>query len=85
MELTELKNKIISSFKGTQKDLQEILSLVEKDKSVFPFNQFEHLLCGLMHKGGLSYEKYLEIRTEYISKNPNLWIFEISAPRGFGE
>jgi len=27
----------------------------------------------------------LEIRTEYISENPNLWIFEISAPRGFGE
>ena len=22
---------------------------------------------------------------EYISENPNLWIFEISAPRGFGE
>ncbi len=27
----------------------------------------------------------MEIRSEYISKNPNLWIFEISAPRGFGE
>ena len=25
------------------------------------------------------------IRAEYISANPNLWIFEISAPRGFGE
>ncbi len=27
----------------------------------------------------------MEIRNEYISQNPNLWIFEISAPRGFGE
>ena len=30
-------------------------------------------------------DQYLEIRAEYISENPNLWIFEISAPRGFGE
>ncbi len=28
---------------------------------------------------------YLEIRSEYISENTNLWIFEISAPRYFGE
>ena len=33
----------------------------------------------------MSYKQYIEIRTEYISENPNLWIFEISAPRGFGK
>ncbi len=33
----------------------------------------------------MSFEQYMEIRTEYIRTNPNLWIFEISAPRGFGE
>jgi hypothetical protein len=38
-----------------------------------------------MEKGELSYEQYIDIRTEYIDANPNLWIFEISAPRGFGE
>lgn len=38
-----------------------------------------------MEKKGLTYEQYLDIRTEYINANPNLWIFEISAPRGFGE
>ncbi len=27
----------------------------------------------------------MDIRSEYISENPNLWVFEISAPRGFGE
>ncbi len=27
----------------------------------------------------------MDNRTECISANPNLWIFEISAPRGFGE
>jgi hypothetical protein len=39
----------------------------------------------LIENGGLTYEQYIDIRTEYISTNPNLWIFEISAPRGFGE
>ena len=33
----------------------------------------------------MTYEQYVEIRSDYISENPNLWIFEISAPRGFGE
>lgn len=85
MELLELKNSICESFTGSQSDLCEVLRIVEEDRSVFPFNEYEHLICNLIEKGGLSYEQYLEIRTEYIAENPNLWIFEISAPRGFGE
>ncbi len=45
----------------------------------------ETSVCNLIEKNGLTYEQYLEIRTEYVAQNPNLWIFEISAPRGFGE
>lgn len=85
MELTELKDRIISSFRGTNDDLQSVLQMVEADKSIYPFNAYEHLICSLINKNGLTYNQYLEIRTEYISENPNLWIFEISAPRGFGE
>lgn len=85
MELSELKTKIIESFAGSAKDLEEVLQMVEDDQSIFPFNEYEHLICNLIEKGGLSYEQYIDIRTEYISANPNLWIFEISAPRGFGE
>ena len=85
MELTELRDRIISSFTGTQDDLEEVLAIVEQDQAIFPFNEYEHLICNLIEKGGMSYEEYIEIRTEYISENPNLWIFEISAPRGFGE
>ena len=33
----------------------------------------------------MTFDEYLEIRTDYIDKNPNLWVFEISAPRTFGE
>ena len=85
MELTELKDRIINSFDGSKSDLADVLAMIDKDEAVFPFNEYEHLICNLIDKGNITYDQYLEIRTEYISENPNLWIFEISAPRGFGE
>lgn len=85
MELSELKNKICDSFQGESERLRRILELVEDDYSVFPFNDYEHLICRLIDNGGLTFQRYLDIRNEYISENPNLWLFEISAPRGFGE
>lgn len=85
MELTELKDRITSAFTGSREDLEEVLAIIEKDHSIFPFNEYEHLICNLINKGGLTYEQYIEIRMEYVSENPNLWLFEISAPRGFGE
>lgn len=85
MELIDLKNKIIKSFVGNESDLGKILDIVERDVSIFPFNQYEHLLHHMINVDGITFEKYVEIRREYIRLNPNLWIFEISAPRGFGE
>ena len=85
MELTELKDKIAYSFTGTKEDLATVLEMIEEDQSIFPFNEYERLFCNLINKGGLTFEQYIDIRTEYISENPNLWIFEISAPRGVGE
>lgn len=85
MELTELKDRICESFSGNMEDLEKILYLVEQDHSVFPFNEYEHLICHLIEIDGLTFQQYIDIRNEYISENPNLWIFEISAPRGFGE
>ena len=85
MELSELKNRIISSFSGSEKDLMDVLQMIEDDGAVYPFNEYEHLIISLIEKKGLTYEQYIDIRTEYINSNPNLWIFEISAPRGFGE
>lgn len=85
MELIELRNKIQASFTGPKAELDAIVAVVEQDIAVFPFNQYEHLICTLISKSSLTYQKYIEIRTEYINENPNLWIFEISAPRGFGE
>ena len=37
MELTELKNRIVQVFSGSQTELARILEIVEKDRAVFPF------------------------------------------------
>ena len=85
MELIELKDRIVNSFSGAQDDLARILFEIESDHSVFPFNEYEYLICQLINSGGITFQNYVDIRNEYIAENPNLWIFEISAPRGFGE
>ena len=85
MELSELKSRIIEAFTGSSSDLEQVLQLVDEDKSIFPFNEYEHLICNLINRGGLKYSQYIDIRSDYMRENPNLWIYEISAPRGFGE
>jgi hypothetical protein len=45
MELTELRDKIIAAFKGTKAQLAEVLSLIEDDTSVFPFNEYEYSIA----------------------------------------
>jgi len=85
MELIELKNRLCEYFTGSKDDLNLLLDIIAQDKSIFPFNEYEHLICHMLDCRGLTFEIYMDIRSEYISQNPNLWIFEISAPRGFGE
>ncbi len=85
MELTELKDRIIAAYKGAKEDLVQILEMVEQDKAVFPFNEYELMLNTFIAKQTITYEQYLDIRAEYMAHNRNLWVFEISAPRGFGE
>lgn len=85
MDLIDLKNRIIACYSGEQDDLELLLALVEEDKAIFPFNEYEHLIYYMLGRGNMTFQQYLDLRNEYISENPNLWIFEISAPRGFGE
>lgn len=53
--------------------------------SVYPFNEYEFIISSLLGLKKITIDDYLEIRDEYISRNMYLYIFEISAPRGFGE
>ena len=53
--------------------------------SVYPFNEFESIISTLLGKDLLSLEDYYEMRDSYMERNCFLYIFEIGAPRTFGE
>ncbi len=53
--------------------------------SVFPFNEYEYIISTLLALDRLTLDEYYELRDEYISRNMFLYIFEITAPRTFGE
>jgi hypothetical protein len=53
--------------------------------SVYPFNEYEFVISHLLAADILSLQDYYELRNEYIERNFYLYLFEISAPRDFGE
>ena len=53
--------------------------------SVYPFNEYEYIIAALFAANKLTHDEYIELRDAYISRNMFLYIFEIGAPRGFGE
>jgi hypothetical protein len=63
----------------------EVKARLESLVSVYPFNEFEYLIATLLGAGALSLDGYHELREDYIARNLYLYVFEISAPRGFGE
>jgi hypothetical protein len=66
-------------------DEDQIRSRLDTLVSVYPFNEYEYLISHLLAKDVLTLDQYLELRDNYIARNLYLYIFEISAPRGFGE
>lgn len=53
--------------------------------SVYPFNEYEYIISHLLAMDVLDLDAYVALRDEYIARNMFLYIFEISAPRTFGE
>jgi hypothetical protein len=53
--------------------------------SVYPFNEFEYIIAALFAADKLTHDEYVELRDAYIARNMFLYVFEIGAPRGFGE
>ena len=53
--------------------------------SVYPFSEFEYIISHLLAAKRLTLNEYHEIRNDYIDRNLYLYLFEISAPRGYGE
>lgn len=66
-------------------DSDEIYERLEHLVSVYPFNEYEYMISTLLGRNKLDLDGYYALRDEYIERNMYLYIFEISAPRGFGE
>lgn len=63
----------------------EFRSKLEDLKSVYPFSEYEYVISHLLAAKKLTLDEYYELRDDYIDRNLYLYLFEISAPRGFGE
>lgn len=58
---------------------------LEELYSVYPFNKFEYVISHLIAEDIVSLNQYLMMRAEYLQRNKYLYVFEITAPRTFGE
>lgn len=74
-------NELISELE----DADDILARLAELISVYPFNEYEYMISTLLGRGKLCLDDYYELRDDYIARNLYLYVFEISAPRGFGE
>lgn len=66
-------------------DAAAIRTRLDNLVSVYPFNEYEFIISHLLASDVLSLDDYYELRDEYLARNMFLYIFEISAPRTFGE
>lgn len=79
--LQEELNNFLKNIPEEKKIRERIESLV----SIYPFNEYEYIICTLLAMNVLTLDDYYELRNNYINRNFFLYIFEIGAPRSFGE
>ena len=84
--LTKELTKHINEF-NKKKDTNSCLDQEFLDNlySVYPFNKFEYILSHLISEKIITLQNYLNIRNSYLNRNKYLYVFEITAPRTFGE
>lgn len=75
--------RLVSELDNLKRD--DILQRLDDLVSVYPFNEYEFLISSLMGYDKISLDDYHELREDYIARNFFLYVFEISAPRGFGK
>ena len=84
--MQDLRTKLEAIVASLPAEMQEqIRQQSSSSVSVYPFNPTESLLSNLLGMQAISLQQYYDLRAEYVARNRYLSIFEISAPRGFGE
>lgn len=82
--MEKLRSKL-DDLTATLPNAEAFRSSLDELVSVYPFNEYEYIIAALLAAGKLTHGEYIELRDAYIARNMFLYIFEISAPRGFGE
>lgn len=83
--ISELKSKIIEMKNLTNNSIDLSDKRLDDLYSVYPFNKFEYVISHLIATNTITLEEYLYIRNSYLERNKYLYVFEITAPRTFGE
>lgn len=83
--IEDLKNKIATIKNDTDKNYHLSDETLDNLYSVYPFNKFEYIISHLIGTGTITLKEYLDIRNQYLNRNKYLYVFEITAPRTFGE
>ena len=83
--IKELKTQIAAMNKvnGSKYNLSD--EVLDSLYSVYPFNKFEYIVSHLIGTDTITLQQYLDIRNRYLERNKYLYVFEITAPRTFGE
>ena len=83
--IEELEQKIILMNETQKNNFNLSKEFLENLYSVYPFNKFEYIISHLIATDTINLQQYLEIRNDYLDRNKYLYVFEITAPRTFGE
>lgn len=83
--INELKCKIKDMKSNTNNSIDLSDERLDDLYSVYPFNKFEYVISHLIATKTIDLQEYLNIRNSYLERNKYLYVFEITAPRTFGE
>lgn len=81
----EKLKEILNNLKSKSKNINLTDSRLENLFSIYPFNDFEYIICNLLADKIIDIDYYIKLRNDYISRNKFLHLYEITSPRGFGE
>lgn len=83
--IKELKTQIaaMNKMNGSKYNFSD--EVLDSLYSVYPFNKFEYIISHLIGTDTITLQQYLDIRNRYLERNKYLYVFEITAPRTFGE
>ena len=85
-DLVFLKKYLLEKANELKDDsYSNLISNLDSLKSVFPFNEYEYIISHLLGYDIFDIEEYKDIRQSYIDQNPFLFVYELFAPRSFGE